>query len=388
MAKEQEEKNTMNGSLTPSFVLLGSALIIWSTAAMLSSYLSEDFSRQHGVRQGSAQSATAASAGGPQGQQSADGAAEGPVDIAALRKEVDANPKNADLKVKLGYELVQLAQTQKDSSSLMEAVQILSQALQINPEHRQALLGLATLTLQAGVVDKALDLYPRYLKLEPTDDRARTDYALALIEARRYPDAEKELMQVLAKDPASIPANMTFAYRFKTEGRMADAKARAQEALVSAQDPETRKGIQSFITSLDAPGAPSGASATAGTSETSAATAPAAGADSPHAAQIPAPEAAGDRGDQALTSPASRISTYFKTHPIIGPKLKGIRWEGATTAVVKLDNFPVEQMPPFAKAQFVQRITDTFTDLPEATTIKLVDADSEKELMTLQVGPK
>ena len=56
--------------------------------------------------------------------------------------------------------------------------------------------------------------------------------------------------------------------------------------------------------------------------------------------------------------------------------------------MVKLDNFPVEQMPPFAKAQFVQRITDTFTDLPEATTIKLVDADSEKELMTLQVGPK
>ena len=85
-------------------------------------------------------------------------------------------------------------------------------------------------------------------------------------------------------------------------------------------------------------------------------------------------------------SPAGQVSAYFQTHPIVGPKLKGLSWPQLKVAKIMLENFPVEQMPPFAKEKFIGGMKEKLKNLPERLNLSLCDAASGKELLRVEVG--
>jgi tetratricopeptide (TPR) repeat protein len=301
-------------SITPSFVFLSVALLFWSASVGLSSYLGQSFVRNHHLEE------------------------------SKKKKGEEAHDHEHDDK----------EHKHKESNSLLETVQAFSEELKADPKNKKALISLAAISLQAGVLDKALELYPRYLELEAEDKRARSDYALALIEAQKIDEAEDQLNLVLKQDAKFAPALMAFAYRFKVEGKLKEAKSYAIKAKDAVVDPAGKAAIAEFVTSLE----------------------------SPRVEDVDSQNFKVSQGD----SPAKRITEYFSAHQIVGPKYKGVKWNGANMVNVLLENFPVENMPPFAKTQFENKIKAEFANFSEKIEIILVDSISGKELLRVSVG--
>jgi tetratricopeptide (TPR) repeat protein len=110
-----------------------------------------------------------------------------------------------------------------------KAREVFDRALELDPEHAEALIGLAVLSAQAGEVDAALALYDRAAKLDSEDSTAvlsaaklelgagRTAAAQARFEAvlthhPRESDAAIELARILA-DQGKFEASLDYAHR-------------------------------------------------------------------------------------------------------------------------------------------------------------------------------
>ena len=330
---------TPMGKLTPTFLLFGGALLLWTLSVGISSY----FAKQDHV-EGSHR-------GGKSGIEISG-------DLAKLRSAADAAPKELGPRLAYATALRQQAYESSSSEYLMEAVQQYSRVLEISPENAEALYGLASLCLEAGIVDKALEYYPRYITLKPDDMRGHTDYALALLQANRLADSRAELAIVLKADPAFVPARMTMALSYKLEGDLKKAKQLAEETKTFIKDDEAKQRIDEFIKALDAPPPPTAAQAPDG----------------------------GVQPPSELVSPAEQVANYFRSHTIVGPKVRGITWPELTVAEIKLENFPVEQMPPFAKEKFISGTKAALAALPKPVKVRLVDAGTSRELLVIDVG--
>ncbi|MCB0323941.1 MAG: tetratricopeptide repeat protein [Bdellovibrionales bacterium] len=328
--------------ITPTFLFLSVALLIWSLAAGVSSYLAQDFAREHGV------------------------SAQGAANIEALKTAAAERPKDIETQMQLAGALVGEALRTSNGGILMEAVRAFSHVLDLEPEHPGALLGLAKVCLDAGIIDKALELYPRYLKQRPEDLQAKTDFALALLRGGQAAEAKTKLDEVLAVQPSAFPAQITLALVYRELGDIAQAKEAAQKAQDLAPDPEVKQQVAQFMKSLDAPSGEAGAAAGSDTA-----------ADSV--------TAAAPRADETVSA-AMQIERYFTSHSIIGPKLQRVTWPAANRAEVMVADFPVQQMPPFAKAKFLENVKTAFAAIPESITIVLKDAASGEELLSIPVG--
>jgi len=56
--------------------------------------------------------------------------------------------------------------------------------------------------------------------------------------------------------------------------------------------------------------------------------------------------------------------------PIAGPKVATVQWSSATRARVLMDNFPMDQMPPFAAAKFVSDLRTGIGDVKSAHDVR------------------
>jgi tetratricopeptide (TPR) repeat protein len=79
-------------------------------------------------------------------------------------------------------------------------------ALELDPEHAEALIGLAELSAQAGEVDAARALYDRAIDLGPKDPAAVLAAASLAVDAGRTADAQKRFEAVLAEYPREADA--------------------------------------------------------------------------------------------------------------------------------------------------------------------------------------
>lgn len=107
--------------------------------------------------------------------------------------------------------------------------------------------------------------------------------------------------------------------------------------------------------------------------------------------QMNTPKPANDKGGaegtpKADLSPAGQVLAFFQGHPIVGPKLKGISWPELKVAQVALENFPVDQMPPFAREKFITGVKESLKSLPEKTEIRLIDSQTRNDLLVIEVG--
>jgi len=281
--------------------------------------------------------------------------------IASMRREVEQSPDDlAKLKVFAGMLGDHLRSNPEASPQLVfEAIDVLGRILQREPNDPGALVMMADVSFDQRAFTKALDFYERYLKVEPDDLGARSRYASTLTFLGRYDDSVAELGKVLKSDPKNFPALAYLAITYAQKGEIVKAKAIGSDALKLAPSDDARARFSSFVSSLD---------------ETSV-------GDSKRQATAPAP------AKQDASAGIAGFIEAIAANPVAGPKFAGHEQPAANLLRLKFINFPMAQMPPFAKQKFFTGLKDSLVNnnLTEIERIEFVDSGSGAVMETLKV---
>jgi cytochrome c-type biogenesis protein CcmH/NrfG len=270
--------------------------------------------------------------------------------LAAMRQEVERAPDDlAKLKVFAGMLGDTLRNNPGASSALVfEAIDVFGRILQREPNDPTALVLMADLSFDQRAFTKALDFYERYLQVDPKDLGARSRYASTLTFLGRYDDSIRELQKVLSVDAKNFPAMAYLAITYAQKGDTATAKKVGGDALAIAPSQDARARFSAFVASLDQT-APQGAIGAA-----------------PDGAQ----EAVGDAGGLV------GLEEVLRSNPVAGPKFVRYELLGATLKLVYRD-FPMGQMPPFAKDKFLGGIKSALTQKGVTGVSSIVFTDEE-----------
>ena len=77
------------------------------------------------------------------------------------------------------------------------------------------------------------------------------------------------------------------------------------------------------------------------------------------------------------------------THPIVGPRVTAFEWTGATSARAKIADFPMDQMPPFARVKFKSGMAEKLAAVAReagqsgTVNVELIDEASGRVMDTL-----
>lgn len=309
-------------------VILAATLLFWGAAAGLSLYFSKGYVRE-------------------QTYQARDD------ELALLLAETKQNPQNENAHLALAHALHSKSRERGDAQMLMQAVSYYHQVLKLNSDNADALLGISLISMETGILDKALEYLPKYLKLRPDDIQAKTDYAYALVSAERSKEGEAVLTDILEVEPQFVPALMTLAYLKRKAGFRQEAQETAFQALAASEDESIRKRISSFIAEDSEDGDSQG-------------------------------EVKTDSVDSLL--PAQVITGYFKEHPIVSPKLERFAWKSPTQLLVYVKDFPAQDMTDADRGSFISKAEESLSLLPESIEIVLVSVPDNKPLLSLRAG--
>jgi tetratricopeptide (TPR) repeat protein len=274
-------------------------------------------------------------------------------ELALLLAETQKNPQNENAHLVLAHALHSKSRERGDAQMLMQAVSSYHQVLTLNSDNADALRGLSVLCLETGILDKALEYLPKYLKLRPEDIQAKTDYAYALVSAERSKEGEVVLKEILGAEPQFVPALMTLAYLRRKAGSRQEAREIALQALAASEDESIRARINSFI------------------------------AEDPEAGDS---QGAVKKDTVDLLSPAQVITGYFKEHPVVSPKLERFVWKSPTKLLVYVKDFPVQDMPEAVRGSFISKAEESLSLLPESIEIVVVSVSDNKPLLSLHAG--
>jgi tetratricopeptide (TPR) repeat protein len=119
-------------------------------------------------------------------------------------------------------------------------------ALELDPKHTAALIGLADLSAEAGEVDAALALYDKAADLDPEDSTPALAPAMLVAEAGRSADARKRFEAVLSKHPRESDAAIGLARILAEQGEFEASidYARWAEWLRASEAEETLAWIE------------------------------------------------------------------------------------------------------------------------------------------------
>lgn len=280
--------------------------------------------------------------------------------LAAMRREVEQAPEDLNkLKVFAGMLGDTLRSNPNASPQLVfEAIDVFGRILQREPNDPGALVMMADVSFDQKAFTKALDFYERYLTVEPQDLGARSRYASTLTFLGRYDDSVAELGKVLKSDPQNFPAMAYLAITYAQKGEVSKAKAIGNDALKMAPSEDARARFSSFVSSLDENAVSSSAQ----------------------------PAVPASAKEQASNGVAGFIQTV-SSNPVAGPKFAGYEQSGPSTIRLKFTNFPMAQMPPFAKQKFFTGLKEALVqnNLSEVEQLEFVDGTSGAVMERLKV---
>jgi len=285
-----------------------------------------------------------------------------PPQLTAMRQELEKNP--ADLS-KLRIFAGMLGDVLRSNPAappalVFEAIDVFGRILQQEPNDPGALVMMADLSFDQRAFTKALDFYERYLKVEPNDLGARSRYASTLTFLGRYDESINELNSVLKTEPKNFPAMAYLAITYAQKGDIATAKKVGGDALTVAPSEDARARFSSFVSSLDAPGSvePALNGAAANT--------------------VKQVEGA---------SPAMKaLESSLKANPVAGPKFVALRKASEVRLELVYRDFPMAQMPPFAKEKFLSGVKAAIAQnkLPQVREVVFVDHQTGAVMESMQ----
>jgi tetratricopeptide (TPR) repeat protein len=105
-----------------------------------------------------------------------------------------------------------------------EAEKEFRRAIELNPNNANALYFYAfNYLMPTDHIEEALEQFRLALALDPLAGIVRTNYALTLMDARKYPESREQFDQILQRDPAFGPAHFYLSQMQATQGQWADA---------------------------------------------------------------------------------------------------------------------------------------------------------------------
>ncbi|MCC6953695.1 MAG: hypothetical protein IT290_06220 [Deltaproteobacteria bacterium] len=128
-----------------------------------------------------------------------------------LRNAIAARPDDIEARRALADALAREGVATGNSSILAEGLETYLRILQKEPENEGALLGIASLAFQAGVLDKAAEYSSKYLQLVPDDVKAKTDLALVYVQSDRAEMGIPLLEEIKRDAPTLFPAALSLA---------------------------------------------------------------------------------------------------------------------------------------------------------------------------------
>ena len=318
-------------NLPQSFVLFGLSIFIWAISAFVSSNF-VDNAQNNKNKQNSSMSVAATDP-----------------EITRLLEHLKSNPNDTTVKLKLASVYEKVAKKSNNGSLLMEAAQQYSTALSIEPKNANLMLAYAKFCLRYGIIDKAKELYGKYIKVKPDDLNSKVDYALSIFQSGETEKSKKVINSIINDKPKYFGAHLALLFVYAQSGELNKAKKEAKIATKYAPDEDARSRISKIMTSVKV-----------------------------------------NKNMEAkdAQSPAFIISEYMKSNPVLGPKLKHIRWPTVNTARIELDNFPVNKMLENMKKMFIQKLKSSLAKLPEEVKIEFFDLSKNKTQLSINVGTK
>ena len=105
---------------------------------------------------------------------------------------------------------------------------------------------------RAGELQEAVDTARGGLKIHPAYHSARVTLGRALVELRKFEDAQRELEQVLKSAPENLAAIKALAEAHHRQGSLVEALAQYRAALVIARhDPDIEQTVRELTRKVD-----------------------------------------------------------------------------------------------------------------------------------------
>ena len=314
--------------------------------------------------------------------------------IDKIEKDAHAKPNDVIAWNKLGA--VSMRAAMFDQTYYGRAEEAYGHVLKLEPDNLDALRGIGDIDYDKQHYDEAVAAYEHYLKKKPDDPEVRTDLGTMYLYTGNADQAVVQYKKAVVSKPGFFQAYYNMGIAYAQMNKPADAAATLNKALTLAPDDTAREQVKTLIAKLSgapAAGAPvagappaSAPKASASMQAASAATPPAAkisstpaaavAAKSPAAASSPAPAPSAAIAAKSSASPGAAmaakssaspaaapspsednfhdaVETMVRGLPIAGPKVTTVEWPDKLKAKVFMDNFPMEDMPPFAKTKFL-----------------------------------
>jgi tetratricopeptide (TPR) repeat protein len=289
-----------------------------------------------------------------------------------IERDAIAKPKDVTAWNKFGA--VSMRAAMFDQSYYGKAEDAYGHVLKLDPDNLDALRGIGDIDYDKQRYDEAIAAYEHYLKKKPDDPEVRTDLGTMYLYTGNADQAVVQYKKAITAKPGFFQAYYNMGIAYAQENKPADAAATLKQAVALAPDDTARNQVKELLAKLT--GAPAASAsmqaasaATPSTSKKSAAPAESVAAKSTAAskstAAASAPEASAAIAAKGPSSPAAAsttsseddfhdaVETMVRGLPIAGPKVTTVEWPDKLKAKVFMDSFPMDQMPPFAKAKFL-----------------------------------
>lgn len=240
--------------------------------------------------------------------------------------EKDAESKPNDVAAWNRYGAVAMRAAMFDASYYSKAEAAYAHVLKLQPDNLDALRGIGDIDYDHQKYDQAVAAYEHFLKLKPDDPEVRTDLGTMYLYTGNADQAIVQYRKVTTEKPDFFQAYYNMGIAYAQQNKQSDAAASLNTALKLAPDDNTKSQVRELLAKLS--GAPSAM----------------------------APGGAGAASASSTSPPGSfhgAIEQMVRGLPIAGPKVGAVQWASDTKARVMFDNFPMDQMPPFAKDKFM-----------------------------------
>ncbi|MGB6551894.1 MAG: tetratricopeptide repeat protein [Candidatus Binataceae bacterium] len=252
--------------------------------------------------------------------------------IDKIEKDAKAKPKDAAAWIELGN--VSMRAAMFDDTYYGKAIDAYGHVLKLEPDNLQALRGIGDIDYDTNKYDQAIAAYEHYLKKKPDDPEVRTDLGTMYLYTGNPDQALVQYQRAIKIKPDMFQAYYNMGVAFAQQNKQGDAQAALTKAYSLAPDDNAKGQVKDLMAKIAGGGAGPVASA--------ASDANAAGSQTPATAVA-----------QPATTFQGDLEQIVRGLPIAGPKVGSFQWSSKTRAKLLMDNFPMDQMPPFAKQKFM-----------------------------------
>ena len=245
-----------------------------------------------------------------------------------------------------------------DPSYYPKAADAYAHVLKLDPENLAALRGVGNIDYDRRHYDEAIAAYEHYLSRKPDDSRVRTDLGTMYLSSGNTDVAIVQYKKVLVAHPDFFEAYFNLGVAYAEQGNKPVAHGYFQKARTLAPDDKSRGEVDQMLATLGA------------------------GSEGSAAAVVD--------GDTATFQGA--FEQMARGLPIAGPKVHGVQWTGDNHPRLLMDNFPMDQMPPFAATRFLDDLKSGTADAMKShhvrgpVTVEIADAASNRVMQSATVA--